>query len=735
MDGLDDDTAVLSTLKSFKKFISRPERLQSAGEPPFGSSGLQKIYSQRLEMEEAAGRVQSHTSLLQMSREKQQMEMSHKRARIELEKVAQLSSRDLQREVDRNQDLQTRIRKMEEREAESGRNLSEQVESNRLLRLKVEELQKRVDEKEGSVAEASLVVSSLKDEVRALKQDLQTQESRLSAQALEKEGLQEQLDLQRKKCQELGQRLQGAQTNQSTGVESQMKIKELERRLALQEQDSVIVRNMKSEVMRVPELEREVKRLRDENVYLRDTRENSTLLKEEVEGLRKKVERLERTREELLNVELQKEKLVQKLQEWENLGQTTGLNIRKPEDLSREVLEFQQKEIDLKQQSYTLKSSVCSLEKSRSQLRAELLEFRSKGLEEQKRRESQEALVRRLQKRVLLLTKERDGMRAILESYDSELSSSEYSPQLTRRLKEAEEVLQKVQNHNADLEAQVSKAQEEAGSFKLQAQTAEMELEELKKQQASVAEGNLSSTAEEVRTLRLKVEELESERQRLEEQKNVLEMRLERHNLQGDYDPVKTKVLHFRINPTSVAKQQRVEEVEQLREECQRLRDRLRAGTVATDDTALDIPPPPEVLDLRKQIESAELRNQRLKEVFQMKIQEFRTVCYVLTGYQVDITTENQYRLTSVYAEHMEDSLLFKLRHRRVLLTCTTIWSTCAVVPDLRGAPDLRRGQRRSGKRQHAAAGDGVLALTEGDGGASPVPPEQHPSIPQRSDP
>lgn len=66
------------------------------------------------------------------------------------------------------------------------------------------------------------------------------------------------------------------------------------------------------------------------------------------------------------------------------------------------------------------------------------------------------------------------------------------------------------------------------------------------------------------------------------------------------------------------------------------------------------------VADLRKQMESSELRNQRLKEVFQRKIQEFRTVCYVLTGYQMDITTENQYRLTSVYAEHMDDSLLFK---------------------------------------------------------------------------
>lgn len=65
--------------------------------------------------------------------------------------------------------------------------------------------------------------------------------------------------------------------------------------------------------------------------------------------------------------------------------------------------------------------------------------------------------------------------------------------------------------------------------------------------------------------------------------------------------------------------------------------------------------------DLKKQVESAELKNQRLKEVFQTKIQEFRKVCYTLTGYQVDITTENQYRLTSMYAEHKTDCLIFKV--------------------------------------------------------------------------
>lgn len=71
--------------------------------------------------------------------------------------------------------------------------------------------------------------------------------------------------------------------------------------------------------------------------------------------------------------------------------------------------------------------------------------------------------------------------------------------------------------------------------------------------------------------------------------------------------------------------------------------------------------PPPPSTELKKQVESAELKNQRLKEVFQTKIQEFRKVCYTLTGYQVDITRESQYRLTSMYAEHKDDCLIFKV--------------------------------------------------------------------------
>ncbi|XP_077427154.1 mitotic spindle assembly checkpoint protein MAD1 isoform X3 [Vanacampus margaritifer] len=139
--------------------------------------------------------------------------------------------------------------------------------------------------------------------------------------------------------------------------------------------------------------------------------------------------------------------------------------------------------------------------------------------------------------------------------------------------------------------------------------------------------------------------------------------------LQGDFDPLKTRVLNLKMNPTAAAKQQRQQESEALRQEVDRLRDVVRkvqeGGRGADVDAALhsanlSLPPPKEVLDLLKQIELSELKNQRLKEVFKQKIQEFRTVCYILTGYQLDIPIENQYRLTSVYAEHVEDCLVFK---------------------------------------------------------------------------
>ncbi|NXD49367.1 MD1L1 protein, partial [Corvus moneduloides] len=665
MEDLENNTTVFSTLRSLNNFISqRMEGISGLATPGSSQSSLQMQYQQRMQLEEQAGQIHSKSQLLQVEREKMQMELSHKRARIELEKAANANARNYEREADRNQELLTRIKQYQERETEAENKLKEQMEMNKSYKKSMETMSEKLQEKESKLAEANETITVLKGKISELQWNIMNQEMQMTSQDSQKQELMEHLDAEKKKWQEASQQIQTLQASQSLLAEYEQKIKDLEQKLSQQEHDAIIVKNMKAELARFPKMERELRQLREENVYFREMKENNGLLKEEVEGLQRKLERYEKVQAQLVTVELENEKLLGKLQSWEKLDQSTGLNIRTPDDLSRQIVALQQRELVLKEQNSTFMNSARMLEKVRQQLQEEVLRVQSQLLDEKKKREHQEALVRRLQKRVVLLTKERDGMRAILESYDSELTPAEHSPQLSRRMREAEDMVQKLHAHNTEMEAQLSQALEEVFFFKQRAEMLEVEMKVLKSQQCT-AEQSSVITKEEVDTLRLKIEELEAERSKLAEENRSLEMKLEKLTLQGDYDPSRTKVLHFSMNPMSLAKQQRKEEQQQLQEECERLRELVRVleggGSISGNLEGVGgFQSPQEIAELKKQVESAELKNQRLKEVFQTKIQEFRKVCYTLTGYQIDITTENQYRLSSMYAEHQGDCLLFK---------------------------------------------------------------------------
>ncbi|XP_015974570.2 mitotic spindle assembly checkpoint protein MAD1 isoform X3 [Rousettus aegyptiacus] len=664
MEDLGENTTVLSSLRSLNNFIS--QRVEGGIGPDVSTSAqgsLQMQYQQSMQLEERAEQIRSKSHIIQVEREKMQMELSHKRARVELERAASTSARSYEREVDRNQELLARIRQLQEREAEAEEKMKEQLERNRLCKQSLDVASRKLREKEDGLAEAGETISELKGRISELQWSVMNQEMQVKDLESEKQELQEQLDLQHRKWQEANQKIQELQASQEARADQEQKVKDLEQKLSLQEQDAVIVRSMKSELVRLPKVEQELKQLREENAYLREMRETNGLLREEVEGLQRKLGRQEKMQENLVDLELEKERLLAKLQSWERLDQTTGLSIRTPEDLSRFVVELQQRELALKDRNSSITSSARELDKVRQQLQEEVRQVSAQLLEERKKRETHEALARRLQKRVLLLTKERDGMRAILGSYDSELTPAEYSPQLTRRMREAEDMVQKVHAHSSEMEAQLSQALEDLGVQKQRADMLEMELRVLQCQ-AGPAEQSVLLSREEVSSLRLKIEELEGERRRLEGDKQQLEAQLQQLSLAGDYDQGRTKVLHMTVNPASEAQQSLRQDQARLREECERLRQLLgalgRGGPVPAGLQASGLPSSQEVAELKKQVESAELKNQRLKEVFQTKIQEFRKACYTLTGYQVDITREGQYRLTSMYAEHKDDCLVFK---------------------------------------------------------------------------
>ena len=64
---------------------------------------------------------------------------------------------------------------------------------------------------------------------------------------------------------------------------------------------------------------------------------------------------------------------------------------------------------------------------------------------------------------------------------------------------------------------------------------------------------------------------------------------------------------------------------------------------------------------MKNQLQSAELKNKRLMEVFKMKSTEFREICYQLLGYRIDIITDGQYRVMNMYAESPDHFLLFQV--------------------------------------------------------------------------
>uniref|UniRef100_A0A8C5LFI6 Mitotic spindle assembly checkpoint protein MAD1 n=1 Tax=Jaculus jaculus TaxID=51337 RepID=A0A8C5LFI6_JACJA len=665
MEDLGENTTVLSTLRSLNNFISQRVEGGSGLDTSTSVPGsLQMQYQQSMQLEERAEQIRSKSYLIQVEREKIQMELSHKRARVELERAASTSARNYEREVDRNQELLARVRQSQEREAEAEEKLREQLERHRLCKQSLDTASQQLREREDGLAAARETITTLKGRISELQWSLMDQDVQVKRLESEKQELKEQLDLQQQKWQEANEKIQELQASQEERTDQEQKIKDLEQKLRLQEQDTAVLRSVRSELLRMPRMERELTRLREENAQLREMKETNGLLTEELEGLQRKLGRQEKMQEALVALELEKERLLTKLQSWERLDQTMGLNLRTPEDLSRFVVELQQRELALKEKNSIITSSARGLEKAQQQLQEEVRQVSGQLLEERKKREAHEALARRFQKRVQLLTKERDGMRAILGSYDSELTQAEYSPQLTRRMREAEDMVQKVQAHNAEVEAQLAQALEELGGQKQRADMLEMEVKMLKSH-PSAGEACFLFRREEVDALRLKVEELEAERSRLEQEKKVLEMQMERCTLQGDYDQSRTKVLHMSMNPAGVARQRLREDHSRLQEECERLRGLVhaleRGGPIPADlEAAASLPSSKEVTELRKQVESAELKNQRLKEVFQTKIQEFRKVCYTLTGYQIDVTTESQYRLTSQYAEHKNDCLIFK---------------------------------------------------------------------------
>lgn len=133
----------------------------------------------------------------------------------------------------------------------------------------------------------------------------------------------------------------------------------------------------------------------------------------------------------------------------------------------------------------------------------------------------------------------------------------------------------------------------------------------------------------------------------------------------GAVDGTRTRVLHLAAPPPPPNARHLTERVEVLEAENAALRVELDQVRAAGDGAAAGGGSAAEVAAFKVQLEKAQKLEQRLREVFKQKIQQFREAAYSLLGFQIDMVQQASgsgitLRLNSMYAEHPDDSLLFQ---------------------------------------------------------------------------
>ncbi|KOX71089.1 Mitotic spindle assembly checkpoint protein MAD1 [Melipona quadrifasciata] len=429
------------------------------------------------------------------------------------------------------------------------------------------------------------------------------------------------LDAAQTRITQLEEKLKEYQTKQQElelqNVELQsmkIKIERLESEKALWEEGKLLT----ARAARASEFEKELNAAKEIIATLRESVRGKLLLEEQMASVTKRLEHTEKLEQQVASLEAKKTELSLSLAEYESIGITGG-----PIALKRELNRLQQAELVLKAEEGQLRSKLDAALRESHTLSKNYEDAKKLAMDVTVSKEQLNKLVSRLQKKMILVTRERDSYRQQLDLYEKEMTidsnnaMTERIPALERTIDVYRELVVKLES---DLQAAESHNQ-----------------------------------ADECNKLREEVERLKGE--------------LEHRALKGDFN-CNARILQFTMNPAAIAEQQAEEKRKALLREVEELRTKVaQSGAKATTS----IVQAQEIAELKQ---THEIKIARLKEAFKASSQEYRQACYQLFGWRVDRTKEGRYKLSSQYAESPEDFLFFKIGEEEVNLLETAFSAT-----------------------------------------------------------
>uniref|UniRef100_A0A1I8PIN8 Mitotic spindle assembly checkpoint protein MAD1 n=1 Tax=Stomoxys calcitrans TaxID=35570 RepID=A0A1I8PIN8_STOCA len=527
---------------------------------------------------------------------------------------------------------------------------------------------------------ARLIQNSMANELSEYKRHAEKIELELELSCDELESLRHQLDDFRARASGFEDlKLQHEKLNHDY-ENSNQRIKELEFEIASYADWKEITKNSQDRLLSIPNMDKELERLRSNNKHLQELLGNKLLLEEQVFDLRSRLEKEEGGRSEAVTLQVQLKHAQEEIKEWTKVAQDhcSPNTLVSPLALRARIEELLKNDVLMASEKGTKASESKCLE-------SELLDYKqkceiySKNLEELNvALKRHKAFKDRVQKKLLLVSKERDCYKQLLENFEkdltisnpiaSDLSSTE--TQLKTRLEMLEKTLAGYKEMCASYEKELNSTRPQAN------------VEQHMNDQSGV-NMSVDTNATGYEHFKKELDTLRMENERLRRRKEELELELEHRCLKGDFNIDKYKVVHLKMNPANEAYENAENLIEKLQAEIERLKrknKKLEEDNEVTmarlNETTSMTTNFKEINQLRTELESMNSKMKKMKECYKSASMEFREVVYMLFGYRIDrVGSNTNYKLSSMYAEDADHYLNFRLNESNMLDMLETPYS------------------------------------------------------------
>ncbi|XP_055943246.1 mitotic spindle assembly checkpoint protein MAD1-like [Argiope bruennichi] len=650
--GLDDtQIANSSMLRSFQS----PESLK------------RKLMNTEAELQTSKAKVKERESLISV------MEPANKKLRMSLENKLEKCRQQNELDSQKIEELQTKLKWAKKQIASAKSQISE-IERQKKAELDQQELRFIALQQENSNLKVEIadVKSEKTEAIRKLHMEIGSLELKVSMLTEEVQKSQEYIQSLKKKNSEMAETVALCNSYKEELKEAQAKIKELENKIEANKDAALIIASRQNDLKSLNELQKENRILKEEVAKYKES--NVMLYQEKMWSLQEKLSQAERKCVAVAKLQVENEQLKARISQWEELFDDKSSPYKSPSAFSRKLSQYQQNEAVLTNKLSHLTSHCETLEKQIHE-KEEIIKSLNCKLEQAQLNSSRmESVVKRFQRKILFLSKEKDNCRKLLDSYLGEATISGVALNAAQ-ISHLEEMNAEYKKALEKCEMEIDTLNEKLKNYAgFKSEESAPEENKLKEENATLI-SKISDFQKENTSLLSKICNLEKENEELKSKLSKQET--DRENSSGSGE----KVLHLRFNPLDIANQRHLERFNKLQEENDQLKKRVKVleeeGLAASDVTMkvqqkLQSEGADSTLEsLKEQLAAAERKTRFILENARLKSTEFREAVYQLLGYRIDVPMAETYKLSHVYADSRDDYLLFKINSEGIQLVET----------------------------------------------------------------